>query len=336
MGWSMDAQATSPAGHPAIDPEPQAPGGSGPTHPGSVPTNPGGSVPAHPGTTASPAGMEAPAEPRSPGFRERGRMRRRVRFLRKARELAYRDLGGLVFEMHRMGQRHDELVAAKLSVLASFDGELRTLEAALGERQPLTVLRETGIAACPRCAAIHGSYDHFCPVCGMPMGRHADRPIAATPAVVAGAPPAAVDAGAARPALTSPSASAAAASPAQPSPSAPSTTGAPQRSTPQPPASQPSTPQRSTPQPSAPRPSASQPSTPQPSVPPRPASQPSTPQPSAPRPPASQQSTPQRSTPEPRAPRPPTSQPPAPRRAAPAATEEDEPTKIIRPQDDAK
>lgn len=128
-----------------------------------------------------PAGVEIPAEPRTPGFRERGRMRRRVRFLRKARELAYRDLGGLVFEMHRMGQRHDELVAAKLAVLVRFDDELRALEGALGARLPVTVLREAGIAACPRCAAIHGSGDRFCPACGLPMGHHADRPVTATP-----------------------------------------------------------------------------------------------------------------------------------------------------------
>ncbi len=172
----MDAQATSSA-------EDSATAGAGSESP--APT-------AQVATGESPAGIEAPAEPseigqRSPGFRERGGMRRRVRFLRKARELAYRDLGGLVFEMHRLGQRNDELVAAKLSVLASFDGELRALEAALGERQPVTVLHETGIAACPRCAAIHGGEDRFCPACGMPMGRHADRPIAATPAVVAAA-----------------------------------------------------------------------------------------------------------------------------------------------------
>ena len=98
-------------------------------------------------------------------------MRRRVRFLRKARELAYRDLGGLVFEMQRLGQRNDELVAAKLGVLATFDTELRALESALDERRPVTVLREAGIGACPRCAAIHGSEDRFCPMCGMPMGR---------------------------------------------------------------------------------------------------------------------------------------------------------------------
>jgi hypothetical protein len=115
-------------------------------------------------------------------------MRRRARFLRKARELAYRDLGGLVFEMQRLGQRHDELVAAKLSVLESFDGELRALEAALDERHSITVLREAGIAACPRCAAIHGSDDRFCPMCGTPTGRHADMPIAPIPTAVPGMP----------------------------------------------------------------------------------------------------------------------------------------------------
>jgi hypothetical protein len=117
----------------------------------------------------------------SPGFRERGGMRRRLRFLRKARELAYRDLGGLVFEMHRLGQRRDELISAKLATLSHIDVELRAIESALGERQGVTVLREAGVAACPRCAAIHSSEDRFCPACGMPMGRHVERPIAATP-----------------------------------------------------------------------------------------------------------------------------------------------------------
>jgi hypothetical protein len=184
MGWSMDAQAASPAGAEAPTTLESPANAESPT---------GRETPAESPTGAEiPAGVETPVEePRTPGFRERGRMRRRVRFLRKARELAYRDLGGLVFEMQRLGQRHDELVAAKLGVLAGFDGELRTLEAALGERWPITVLREAGIAACPRCAAIHGSDDRFCPACGMPLGRHADRPIATTPVAAAGTHPAA-------------------------------------------------------------------------------------------------------------------------------------------------
>jgi hypothetical protein len=112
------------------------------------------------------------------GFGSRGRARRRVRFLRKARELAYRDLGGLVFNLHRFGQRNDALVLAKLTTLGHIDGELRTIEAALGEREPVTVLREAGITACPRCAAIHSSEDRFCPNCGLSMSRHVDLPVA--------------------------------------------------------------------------------------------------------------------------------------------------------------
>ena len=124
----------------------------------------------------------------SPGFSERGRMRRRARFLRKARELAYRDLGGLVFNLHRFGQRNDALVLAKLSTLGQIDTELRTLEGALAEHQPVTILRDAGIAACPRCAAIHGSEDRFCPNCGLAMDRRAERPVAGAPASVAPTP----------------------------------------------------------------------------------------------------------------------------------------------------
>jgi hypothetical protein len=115
-------------------------------------------------------------------------MRRRLRFLRKARELAYRDLGGLVFEMQRLGERHDDLTAAKLATLGAIDSELRALEDALADRRPVTVLRESGIAACPRCAAIHGSEDRFCPACGLPMERRADRPIATTGPPITAAP----------------------------------------------------------------------------------------------------------------------------------------------------
>ncbi len=132
-------------------------------------------------------GPEATAEPDgrrddAPGFAERGRMRRRVRFLRKARELSYRDLGGLVFDLHRFGQRNDTLVLGKLDTIGRIDGELRTLENGLAERRPVTVLREAGIAACPRCAAIHGSDDRFCPNCGLAMDVNAERPVAGSAA----------------------------------------------------------------------------------------------------------------------------------------------------------
>jgi hypothetical protein len=146
------------------------------------------STPAQSSTTNEQSGRDAgqvtPADEQdaeraeqAPGFGERGRMRRRARFLRKARELAYRDLGGLVFDLHRFGQRNDQLVLAKLATLRQIDGEVRKLEEVLRDRRPVTVLREVGIAACPRCAAIHGSDDRFCPGCGLAFDTNADRPI---------------------------------------------------------------------------------------------------------------------------------------------------------------
>ncbi len=215
----MADQATSTDAQAPASPPPDAPTAETPATAQIAAT---GDAPAGtdaPASTDAPAGTEPADEPRTPGFGERGRMRRRLRFLRKARELAYRDLGGLIFEMHRLGERHDELAAAKLATLSAIDSELRALEQALADRQPVTVLREAGIAACPRCAAIHGSEDRFCPACGTPMDRRADRPIAAagTPATNAVQSPAAPTA----PPAPTPAATAAPASPAQPTAAAP-------------------------------------------------------------------------------------------------------------------
>jgi hypothetical protein len=124
-------------------------------------------VPVPPPPTG-PAGLEPqdPAAPPEPSFRDRGRLRRRLRHLRRVRELGFRDLGGLVFDLHRFGRRGDELVAQKLNALAAVDLELRALERALDDERPFHELREPGLAACPRCSAIHGSDARFCPSCG--------------------------------------------------------------------------------------------------------------------------------------------------------------------------
>jgi hypothetical protein len=195
MAVDSQTSATTPAApaqpneRPGAATPPAAAGGT--PSPGSAPAtsapSTGSAPPATEVSQATPATGEA-AEPQAPaaeqqtGFGSRGRRRRRARFLRKARELAYRDLGGLVFSLHRFGQRNDSLVLAKLATLSRIDAELRALEDSLGERQPVTVLREAGITACPRCAAIHSGEDRFCPSCGLSMSRRSDLPIAGAPA----------------------------------------------------------------------------------------------------------------------------------------------------------
>jgi hypothetical protein len=128
-------------------------------------------VPPDEARSPGPAGTEPedPAAPSAPGFRARGRMRRRLRFLRRVRELGFRDVGGLVFDQHRFGRPDDELVRGKLAALAAVDAELRALQAALDDARPITELREPGVAACPRCGALHGTDARFCPSCGSPL-----------------------------------------------------------------------------------------------------------------------------------------------------------------------
>jgi hypothetical protein len=116
-------------------------------------------------TADAPAGQD-PA-PGRPSFRHRGRLRRRLRYLRRVRELGFRDLGGLVFDQHRFAQANEELVRGKVNALAAVDQELRALERALDDPRPITELREPGISVCPRCGGLHGSEARYCPSCGV-------------------------------------------------------------------------------------------------------------------------------------------------------------------------
>lgn len=293
--------------------------------------------------TRIPAGEDAPSGP--PGFSERGRMRRRMRFLRKARELAYRDLGGLVFDLHRFGRRNDALVLAKLETIGRIDGELRALEATLAERRPVTVLREAGVAACPRCAAIHGSDDRFCPNCGLAMDLRAERPMAG-PQSTAQAPaptPTTPPAPAPMPAPTPTMAQTAVHAPAPAAPTSGETappvpagaTATPATPAPSQTATTPPAPSTATPAPTAPAPSPAPPSPPPPST---AAPAPTTPAPRAPKPTAP--AAPATAPPKPAAPAPakdPT-RPSGPTPAVdgdPAAVEDrpnvEEPTEIVRP-----
>jgi hypothetical protein len=123
----------------------------------------------------------------TPGFIERGKLRRRLRFVRRARELALRDLGGLVFDLHRFGRERNDLVEQKLGALATLDSEMRALQTLLDDHPEVTVLHEPGVASCPRCGALHASDAAYCSACGLPVGRGVDLP--SGPALTGPVPP---------------------------------------------------------------------------------------------------------------------------------------------------
>ena len=152
---------------PAADNAPGSPATS--ASPAATPeTSPGAGVP------APPLAGEDLADQRPTALR-RGRLRKRLRFLDRERELLLRDLGGLVYEIHRTGapgdrEHHRALVTAKVERLAHVDAELEAGLASLGQTRGDTVLREPGIGGtCPRCGEIHGSDARFCSACGSPL-----------------------------------------------------------------------------------------------------------------------------------------------------------------------
>jgi len=112
-----------------------------------------------------------------PDTRRRGRLRRRLRHVRRVRELMLRDIGGLVYEIHRTqdgtgAQAHQsELVRQKLDRLVELDLERRGLEDTLGDQRDTTVLREPGVGGtCPNCGAYFASDARFCAHCGVRAG----------------------------------------------------------------------------------------------------------------------------------------------------------------------
>lgn len=133
------------------------------------------------GAESLPAGAEAEPVP-GPSFLNRGRLRRRLRYLRRVREIGFRDLGGLVFDLDRFGRERPDLVQVKLEGLRSIDAELRALEGALQDERPVEELSEPGIASCPHCGALHGSDARFCPACGIAAGTPLPEPVVEAPA----------------------------------------------------------------------------------------------------------------------------------------------------------
>src|SRR3954447_9194282 len=123
---------------------------------------------AAPADLARRPGPGARGHRRAPGGR--GKLRRRARFLRRARELALRDLGGLVYEARRREQDGGALVEDKVRRLAVLDEELRALDTELGGPRGETVIREPGIGGtCRRCGELHASDARFCSSCGLDL-----------------------------------------------------------------------------------------------------------------------------------------------------------------------
>src|SRR3954462_3667869 len=114
----------------------------------------------------------------------RGRLRKRVAFLRAARELLLRDLGGFVYEIHRTAgdhehEAHRRLRATKLDRLSRVDAELHELELRLDDVRRNVVVSEPGVGGeCPECGELFGSAAHYCSHCGLPLTESARRELA--------------------------------------------------------------------------------------------------------------------------------------------------------------
>jgi hypothetical protein len=124
-----------------------------------------------------------PDSPQPPRLRarERGRARRRLRYLRQVRELQLRDAGGFVFDLYRFGRQRDALVRVKLDALIATDKEIRSLEALLGVAGRVREIRQPGVGGtCVNCGAFHASEASFCAHCGVELKTAAE----AAPSVV--------------------------------------------------------------------------------------------------------------------------------------------------------
>ncbi len=152
----------------APPPVPAEPVGSFPAVPEAEPVEVASDQPQSAGPQdLAAASVPAAAAPQRPGFRERGRLRRRLRYLRQIRELGYRDLGGLVFDQHRFERRDGQLVDAKVLAIELLDREIRSLEEVLELQTSYSELFIPGVSACARCGTLHGSDAHYCPNCGL-------------------------------------------------------------------------------------------------------------------------------------------------------------------------
>jgi hypothetical protein len=123
-----------------------------------------------------PAGVERGADAVAPsGARERGRMRRRLRELRRLREAQLLELGALVLEAERHDRDASSVIKSKAADAAATDTEARTLAEALEADGGLEAVVATGIAGpCPTCGTLASTAARFCSTCGTPLDGRPD------------------------------------------------------------------------------------------------------------------------------------------------------------------
>ena len=115
----------------------------------------------------------------------RSKLRRRVAFLRAAREVLLRDLGGFMYEVHRTAhdvefEAHRRLRETKLMRLARVDAELHEIETRLDDVRRQVLVREPGVGGeCPECGELFSSWAHYCWSCGLPLTESARKDLAA-------------------------------------------------------------------------------------------------------------------------------------------------------------
>ena len=106
--------------------------------------------------------------PRPATSARRGKLRRRVAFLRAAREVLLRDLGGFMYEVHRTAhdveaEAHRRLRETKLVRLARVDAELHEIEMRLDDVRRQVLVREPGVGGeCPHAASSSAAAAHYC------------------------------------------------------------------------------------------------------------------------------------------------------------------------------
>jgi hypothetical protein len=123
-----------------------------------------------------PAGIDRGADAVAPtGSRERGRMRRRLRELRRLREAQLLELGALVLEAHRQGRDDSPVIKSKAAEAAATDAEARAVADALDEDSGLETIVTAGIAGpCPTCGTLASTAWRFCSTCGTPLDGRPD------------------------------------------------------------------------------------------------------------------------------------------------------------------